>query len=458
MNKRISLKTNREGLKKAAANVTLVANAFIWYLLAFNGIKHLTPESQLLLIIGINTGAIALSGLIGTLIVDKIKNRRLFLNIWLFIGIFLSIVPLGLNSSNLIDIAFLSLIFGLYFGIGMPATMGYHSGSTSIERRAKIGGFTFLIIGATFAITGFINIDSIIVLSIILAAVRIVGLAVFHLTQVNETHEKPSKELERAKYRRIILNKSFILYFVPWLMIALVNFLTVPIQQQVYPSYPSPGNFNQLAALENVVIAIAAVFSGFIADKMGRKRLSIIGFIMLGIGYAVIGLSYTTIPDVTANLTEMLYPCIIFTITDGIAWGVFYVLFLFTIWGDLGQNQISDKLYFLGALPYISAYFMQQLFAATLKLTPSIIFTFSSVFLFLAVLPLLYAPETLPEKVMKDRDLQSYIEKAKKKAKEDSMNALKKEKAPREQADEKTQESTSNKEYDDAVKLAEKYY
>ena len=44
------------------------------------------------------------------------------------------------------------------------------------------------------------------------------------------------------------------------------------------------------------------------------------------------------------------------------------------------------------------------------------IFSFASVFLFLAVLPLIYAPETLPEKIMKDRDLKSYIENAKKKA------------------------------------------
>jgi len=32
--------------------------------------------------------------------------------------------------------------------------------------------------------------------------------------------------------------------------------------------------------------------------------------------------------------------------------------------------------------------------------------------LFLAVLPLVYAPETLPEKQMKDRELKNYIDKA----------------------------------------------
>ncbi|MDI9576893.1 MAG: hypothetical protein QM398_02000, partial [Thermoproteota archaeon] len=76
------------------------------------------------------------------------------------------------------------------------------------------------------------------------------------------------------------------------------------------------------------------------------------------------------------------------------------------------------------------------------------IFSFASVFLFLAVLPLIYAPETLPEKIMKDRDLRSYIEKAKKKAAQDAEKGAKK-------------PITKNKkedEYQEAKKLAEKYY
>ncbi len=56
------------------------------------------------------------------------------------------------------------------------------------------------------------------------------------------------------------------------------------------------------------------------------------------------------------------------------------------------------------------------------------IFSFASVFLFLAVLPLIYAPETLPEKLMKDRDLKSYVEKAKKKAQKESGKVNKKDK------------------------------
>jgi hypothetical protein len=42
------------------------------------------------------------------------------------------------------------------------------------------------------------------------------------------------------------------------------------------------------------------------------------------------------------------------------------------------------------------------------------IFSVASFFLFLAVIPLMFAPETLPEKTLKERELKQYVEKAKK--------------------------------------------
>jgi hypothetical protein len=42
------------------------------------------------------------------------------------------------------------------------------------------------------------------------------------------------------------------------------------------------------------------------------------------------------------------------------------------------------------------------------------VFPLTCLFLFLAVLPLIYAPETLPEKELKERELKQYIGKAKK--------------------------------------------
>ncbi len=443
----MSLIKNRTNLKLSTANIMCVATAFIWYLLAFNTLQELAISqnatgSEAILIFGVNAGAIAISGLLGSFIIDKFKKRRLFLYLWIVSGIALSILPLGLNVANINELVIISLIFGLYFGLGMPATMGYHSSFTNIEGRAKIGGLTFLVIGVAFAAVSFMQFNSLILTCSILAFVRLIGLGFFHFMPIKK---EPYKETGKVKYSEIIRNRSFLFYFIPWLMFTLINFTTIPTQDNI------PGiknNSDLFYVLENIVSALVAVIGGFVADRWGRKRLTIIGFIIFGIGYAVLGL-----------YPLELFGSLIYAIADGVAWGIFYVLFIFTLWGDLAQNRNSDKLYFLGALPFVSSYFIQLVFSPVLVgLLPSTIFSFASVFLFLAVLPLIYAPETLPEKLMKDRDLKSYIENAKKKAQKETGKDKKNEKPSDIKNDEKPAKSEEGKEYDDAVKLAEKYY
>jgi hypothetical protein len=213
MFQRLSLKKNGTNLKLSTANIILVANAFIWYLIAFNGLKSLltqqsASDSFTLLIIGVNTGSIVVSGLLGTLLVDKIRNRRNFLYFWLASGIALSIIPLGLNVSNAAEIAVVAVIFGAYFGLGMPATMGYHASFSAVEGRAKIGGVTFLIIGVITAVAGLAVLNSFLATCLILVALRIVGLVIFHFMPIRETNEEPLKETIKVKYRSIISNKS----------------------------------------------------------------------------------------------------------------------------------------------------------------------------------------------------------------------------------------------------------
>jgi len=433
-------KLNRIDKKKATANIILVANTFVWYLIAFKILREIIAQTQLtssenLIIIGINTGAIAIAGLIGSFFFDRFKNRRKFLFFWTASGALLSIIPLGLNLENFVHIVIIAITFGAYFGIGMPATMGYHSFLTKIEERAKFGGYAFLIIGVIFPIVGIAIFDNIQMSCLILASVRLLGLGIFYL--LPKENENKKEQQEKLKYKQIIANKAFIFYFVPWIMFTIINYMTIPIQQSIFAPEI---DFNIFMGIEFVITAIFAVICGFIADKFGRKRISIIGFIMLGIGYAVIGL--------LAN-SNLYLTGIIYVITDGIAWGIFNVLFIFTLWGDLAHGKIADKIYFLGALPYLSSHFMQLLFHPYLsEIQTEMTFSFASIFLFLAVLPLIYAPETLPEKIMKDRDLRSYIEKAKKKATQDAEKGAKK-------------SITKNKKedkYQEAKKLAEKYY
>jgi hypothetical protein len=452
-----SLPISKANIKQSTAKVLFVASAFIWYLIAFYSLKMSLNEqcasnTNTLMILGVNTGAIAIAGLIGTFVVGKIVSHKRFLFWWIASGIILSLAPIFIDVTNLTGLTVLSLTYGTYFGLGMPATMGYFSRLTKVDGRAKIGGITVLMLGIGIAMTSLIIEASPLEISAILASIRIMGLVAFRFMGIEQAEQAQIKN--KVTYANVLSNRSFILYFIPWLMFALINWMTIPIQQSIYPSQET---YTFLAEIDAFVTAVVALICGIAADKIGRKRLSILGFVMLGIGYASIGLasvsSFSTSESVNlANSGNLLMGSIIFTITDGIAWGIFYVLFLFTLWGDLAINVRSDKFYFLGVLPYVSAYFMQLLFTPLLSTISSVtVFSFASFFLFVAVLPLIYAPETLPEKLMKDRELKSYIENAKKKA------AKIEQKTPLPQ-EEKAEPAENSDAYEEAKKLAEKYY
>jgi MFS family permease len=239
-----------------------------------------------------------------------------------------------------------------------------------------------------------------------LSAVRATGFVAFQFRKENnQEHEKilPTFFSSLLKYR------PFVLYFVPWCMFCLINFMTEPIVQKLFDSQ---ANFYSISIiLESVFTAISAVSFGFLADKFGRKRLVMIGFVMLGIGYAALA------------FLPIGYSSYIYVFADGVAWGIFSVIFLLTIWGDIAESKMSDKFYFAGVLPYIFSNFGSILFGQSLLSIPiDAIFSFASVFLFLAVLPIVFAPETLPENIMKAHDVNSYVGKAMEKAKKEAKN------------------------------------
>lgn len=444
------LSTNaKPSLKLTATNALLVGNAFVWYLLVFKTLGVITDQidpSQLsplrLLVFGVNACSIAIFAFLGSFAIDKLKQRKHFLNVWMLLGVVVSLVPLALDMSIVAAILGISILFGAYFGIGMPMVMGYFSAHTIVENRAKVSGITFLLIGILFAILGFFIIGNILIACLILSGIRLAGVLLFRWSNVKEL---PSEESTKSSYRSIISNRGFLFFLVSWLMVSLVNYMTIPIQNVLFASSETFGFLTFV--VEPIIMAFSAIICGFVADVFGRKRITILGFVMLGIGYAFLGL----FPD--WHLSSYFYIA-----ADGIAWGIFNIVFLLIIWGDLAQFRKSDKFYVLGALPYVFSNFLRLLFAHYVPDVSNLpIFSFASVFLFLAVLPLLYAPETLSEKLMKDRDLKSYVEKAKRKAQKESERNGKEE----EQKDaglEESQNCEDDEDYKEALKLAEKYY
>ena len=155
----------------------------------------------------------------------------------------------------------------------------------------------------------------------------------------------------------------------------------------------------------------------------------------------------------------------IYTFFDGVAWGIFYVMFLLTLWGDLAKSRKAELLYALGALPYIFGNFLRLLLQNPLitAIDPAQIFSFAGIFLFLAVIPLLYAPETLSDIIIQNQELSNYVKKALEKVRKESQRNKKPPKKLSEadlQNNKVAEEDTAkpSKAYDEACKLAEKYY
>jgi MFS family permease len=185
-------------------------------------------------------------------------------------------------------------------------------------------------------------------------------------------------------------------------MFLLVNSLTFPVNEKHF----SPELVHTSSSVEFVLAGVSAVVFGFLADSAGRKRLTVAGFTFLGLGHAILGFS-------SGNIIGWWF----YTFVDGIAWGSFNTIFFFTLWGDLAEGRHGEKYYALGILPYFMSNFMRfsmGTYIANAIDNYALIFSFASFFLFLAVLPLVYAPETLPEKIIKDKELQIYVEKAQK--------------------------------------------
>jgi MFS family permease len=230
------------------------------------------------------------------------------------------------------------------------------------------------------------------------------------------------------------------LYFIPWFMFTLVNFIEKPLLEQFF----GPGLFGNYELATTIIASVSAFLGGMFCDLKGRKVAGILGFVLLGIGYAILSL----LPE--AQLSQILY-----VVFDGTAWGILYVTFIFIVWGDISENKIPEKYYLLGGMPFLFAGLIEAIVQPFVTVVPiSTSFSLASFFLFLAVLPLLYAPETLPEKTMKDRELKNYIEKAQKEA--EKAQKTEDEDTPIENGDDGVEFEGS--EFEEKLKEAEKYY
>ena len=372
------------GNKKNIVSIFLISNALVWYFAVLSAM----PSDGISLWAPVHFSALIVSAFAGASYAKQLERSK-FLMLWMITGVVSSTMLFGLGSTSAVIVSLTAFFLGLSLGFGMPACMSYFTDNVQIESRGRVGGIAMLVSG--IGIVGFgpvIEASNLFSVGLILAVWRLLSLLVF-------LGAKDYRRVERKEtvpsYKQVLSRRSFVLYFVPWIMFSLVDYGAAP--QTLDASF---------VVIQTIFMGGAAFLGGFFMDSIGRKPMAIAGFAMLGLGTAILG------------LFGELQPFVLYfnAMIDGVAYGFLFVLFVMTLWGDLSHSFSSDKYYALGVMPFFVSTFLGLTLGSPITEVDSYWFSFAAFFLFLAVLPLFYALETLPEKVMKERQLNIYIEKA----------------------------------------------
>ena len=344
--------------------------------------------------------SIIVFSIIGSVFSKRFSGFK-FLYSWITLGVIISLLPVLVNSFTLIPLLVVSVLFGASFGLGMPFCLAFFAETTKVENRGRIGGITFLIVNLSAPLLAVpFGVLSLMTQSIICAVWRGTGLSVYFLKPKN--HDSP--KVAKTSFVSILRNRPFLLYFVAWLMFSFVDRFEVSIIE----NFLTLSNYELLDIMyliEPIIGTFFILIAGFMCDWIGRKKIVLSGFVALGAAYAIIGF----LP--LSDLSWYLY-----FFVDGAAWGIFYIAFVLILWGDLSQSGSREKYYALGSVPFFISYtiplFLTDSFVEQTTLVAA--FSLAAFFLFVAVMPLVFAPETLPEKKMELRRLRSFAEEAKK--------------------------------------------
>jgi MFS family permease len=332
-----------------------------------------------------------LSALFGVYISERFDRRKLL--IWsISLGI-LSALPLAIFQGNAFSLLLGSLL-GFSFGLGFPSAAALFSDLTEIESRGRSTGIlvliTFTLILVGMAVSQVSSLLELIVLSVVM---RSLG----YLSLIRDQRRKENRKVET--WSSILSRRNLILYLLPWIIFNLVSGLA----NFIYPGLPETPAFESAINIGNLTqfigVAVFSLVSGFVCDRYGRKPPIIIGILIFGISFAVLG--------VVPSPESVIFQNTIF----GVAWG-FCMVAYFVIPADLARSTSREKHY---ALINVSAFVG---FTGTVTLPVilgtsvpvSILSPILSILLFVSVVPVLFASETIPD-VLKSRRVQEHVEK-----------------------------------------------
>jgi MFS family permease len=298
------------------------------------------------------------------------------------------------------------LLLGAIFGIGLLALFAFFWETTAPEERGRVSGLigflSLLIIPLVYASVGNPDFSVTLILSIILNSATV---AVRLLRPKRETIQPVRRDLERHIDKRTVL-----LYSIPWLAFSLIN-ATLGKTISLYVSHQfDPNSVALLVTLQVIGGSIGALLGGLMADFVGRRPSLVTGLILYGISSAISGL---------AQSYELFY---LSYIGIGLTWGIFLTLYLLVVWGDLANVETRLRMYSIGLVIFYSTTGVGALFGSQLSYVPLMVASIvSCLVIFLSNIPLLFAPELLPQDFRERIRLKSYLSFIKRKTRHSSI-------------------------------------
>jgi MFS family permease len=303
-----------------------------------------------------------------------------------------SILLLALfQETNLLPV--LSVFLGFSLGFGLSTCFAILAENTLIEERTRTSALIilelFLMVPLIMFVAEAFNLGLTQRVLLVMATRFTCFLPLIYL---KHPVVKINKKLTPLT---ALVGKNFILYLFPWV------FFNIAAGLSFWGTYGQQKNYSldiSLAAFY-ICAALFGLLSGFIADRIGRRLPSIIGIALGGISFAILGYS----PNALSYLVSV-------TIL-GVAWGFLLVVYL-AIPGDIAGYFMKEKFYAFGTImPLILYLGINAVPRAQFEVDISKLFPIISIFLFLAVVPILAAEETLPIKKIQERKMNEHIKK-----------------------------------------------
>ena len=335
---------------------------------------------------------IAFSAIIGSFLSHKISRKKLLI-ISTTMGI-IATASIGVITTEHLILP-VSIFLGVSLGLVYPSFMAFLAEKTIPEERGRVAGFVIFL---TFIITAF---SSVLATSFGLIAVIVIGVILRSSSYIVCFLGSCERENGTPKsWQSIFSHKIFSRYLFPWLIFNISSGLMA----FVFLGLPQTSDYIWAEELGNLLhILGAGVFGlvgGFVADRFGRKQPVILGMVLLGVAFGVLGIAPSPLS------------LIAYLILSGVAWGFLIVVYT-AVPGDVAFVGSKEKFYALGIILPLMIYTGLPTIAVLLniKFQAGGLSAVLSIIMFLSILPVLQAKETLSKTKTSERKMKEYVDK-----------------------------------------------